>query len=80
MKIENVPDMKAARARYEQTDAAGLIGQQVALRGAIHSIEWLATHQADGVTPQMMLESLRTQLFELHEVAHARGIALPSYR
>lgn len=80
MKIENVPDMKAARARYEQIDAPDLVGQQVALRGAIHSMEWLAAHQAQGVTPEMMINSLRTQLFELHEVAHARGIALPSYR
>lgn len=79
MKIENVPTMQAARAMYQECDKAGLIGQQVALRGSIHAIEWLIAHQAEGVTPEMMLDSLRQQLFELHDVAHSRGIHLVSY-
>lgn len=79
MKMENMQSIDAVREHYGRSDLATLIGQQVGLRASIHCLEWLIAHRGDGATPELLLESVRSQLFVLHEVAAARGVNLLSY-
>ena len=80
MKMENMGDAGKVRAMYEANTADTLVLQQVGLRASIHAVEFLIANKDKGATPELILESLKGQLFTLHEVAHARGIQLMAYR
>lgn len=80
MRIENVLTTESAMEQYKQMDMGELVGQQIALRGAIHAMEFLLKEGATAENAAAVLDNVKQQLFAVHEVAHARGIQLPGYQ